>query len=38
MSRQPTQNGGPTAPDVLLRVDGMLDDEERQIRIRCARW
>ncbi len=32
MSRQPTQNGGPTAPDVLLRVDGMLDDEERQIR------
>ncbi|MBX7451489.1 acyl-CoA dehydrogenase family protein [Mycolicibacterium sp. 3033] len=32
MSHQPTQNGGPTAPDVLLRVDGMLDDEERQIR------
>ena len=32
MSRQPTQNGGPTAPDVLLRIDGMLDDEERQIR------
>jgi glutaryl-CoA dehydrogenase len=28
----PSQNAGPTTPDVLLRVDSLLDDEERQIR------
>ena len=32
MSRQPAQHSGPTAPDVLLRIDTLLDDEERQIR------
>ncbi|MEW5810923.1 MAG: acyl-CoA dehydrogenase family protein [Actinomycetota bacterium] len=32
MTRPPTADAGPTAPDVLLRVDGLLDDEERQIR------
>lgn len=28
----PPQTAGPTTPDVLLRVDSLLDDEERQIR------
>ncbi|MHA0286856.1 acyl-CoA dehydrogenase family protein [Mycobacterium sp. C3-094] len=32
MTRPPTVDAGPTTPDVLLRVDGLLDDEERQIR------
>ncbi|MDZ4236039.1 MAG: acyl-CoA dehydrogenase family protein [Dietzia sp.] len=32
MSRQPAPHPGPTTPDVLLRVDSLLDDEERQIR------
>lgn len=32
MTRPPTADAGPTTPDVLLRVDGLLDDEERQIR------
>ncbi|NVN52225.1 acyl-CoA dehydrogenase family protein [Mycolicibacterium hippocampi] len=32
MSRQPAPHTGPTTPDVLLRIDSLLDDEERQIR------
>ena len=32
MSRQAPQQSGPTTPDVLFRVDSLLDDEERQIR------
>ncbi|MGB3353382.1 MAG: acyl-CoA dehydrogenase family protein [Mycobacterium sp.] len=32
MSRQPAPHTGPTNPDVLLRIDSLLDDEERQIR------
>ena len=32
MSREPSQQSGPTTPDVLLRIDSLLDDEERQIR------
>ena len=32
MSRQPAPRTGPTTPDVLLRIDTLLDDEERQIR------
>lgn len=32
MTRSLTSHAGPTTPDVLLRVDGLLDDEERQIR------
>ncbi|CAA0098752.1 Acyl-CoA dehydrogenase [Mycolicibacterium vanbaalenii] len=32
MFRQPAPHTGPTTPDVLLRVDSLLDDEERQIR------
>ena len=32
MSRQASQQPGPTTPDVLFRVDSLLDDEERQMR------
>lgn len=32
MSRTPVPHAGPTTPDVLLRIDSLLDDEERQIR------
>ncbi|MGP4057435.1 acyl-CoA dehydrogenase family protein [Mycobacterium sp. 4D054] len=32
MSGQLSPHTGPTTPDVLLRVDSLLDDEERQIR------
>ncbi|MCG7597983.1 acyl-CoA dehydrogenase family protein [Mycobacterium sp. PSTR-4-N] len=32
MTRPPTADAGPTTPDVLLRIDGLLGDEERQIR------
>ncbi|CAN3128547.1 acyl-CoA dehydrogenase family protein [Mycobacterium sp. smrl_JER01] len=32
MSGQPAPHTGPITPDVLLRIDDLLDDEERQIR------
>ncbi|WNG89714.1 acyl-CoA dehydrogenase family protein [Mycobacterium sp. ITM-2016-00317] len=32
MSGQPSPHTGPITPDVLLRADSLLDDEERQIR------
>jgi glutaryl-CoA dehydrogenase len=32
VSRQAPQQSGPTTPDVLFRIDTLLDDEERQIR------